>query len=345
MDDYSVTSLNESKNEWTQRLLNILTPCIITEINGIFKESYNDCVNNDEEDKYLMTFQICLSSIPKWNKTMVEEVSKKISQKCKYLEELITCVHIIQLKSLTCVRVSNTQKKVDIDIPCVGDFIHKVFTNVARKLYTNIYLFEMNISPLQIQKHNRELEIIIKECILNTIRETMPIEHILKSYIINKETIIVDDEVVLEKPNENEKKDDDKDDEIQKQVLKDDFKKQDINEVVNNDANDNKTQLNDNVIINEINKVTNELKKEIVNDEKIELPPVVTMNIETETNSSIPNTVSFSNNNDVKNYNIDDDENVDDVDVDNIVINENENIKLNINDEITFDNIPDDMIV
>ena len=191
----------------------------------------------------------------------------------------------------------------------------------------------MNISPLQIQKHNRELEIIIKECILNTIRETMPIEHILKSYIINKETIIVDDEVVLEKPNENEKKDD-KDD-------KDDFKKQDINEVVNNEASDNKTQLNDNVIINEINKVTNELKNEIVNDEKIELPPVLTMNIETETNNSKPNTVSFSNNNDVKNYNIDDDE----IDVDNIVINENENIKLNINDEITFDKIPDDMIV
>jgi hypothetical protein len=29
----------------------------------------------------------------------------------------------------------------------------------------NVYLFEKNISPLQAQKNNRELEVIIGECI------------------------------------------------------------------------------------------------------------------------------------------------------------------------------------
>jgi hypothetical protein len=200
MDDYSMSSLNDSKNEWCTRLLNILTPCIIVEINNIFKDAYRECQENDEEDKYLMTFQVCLSGIPKWNKTTVEEARKKIAEKCKYLEELITCVHVIQLKSLTCVRVCQQQKKVDIDIPCVDDFIHKVFSNVARKLYTNIYLFEKSISPLQIQKHNRELELIIKECILNTVRETMPIEAILRAYMDETEDSSVDvkEEVVVD---------------------------------------------------------------------------------------------------------------------------------------------------
>jgi hypothetical protein len=44
-------------------------------------------------------------------------------------------------------------------------------------------LFELNIPPLQIQKHNRELEIIIQECILNTLRESIPVESILKAYM------------------------------------------------------------------------------------------------------------------------------------------------------------------
>jgi len=200
MDDYSVSSLTESKNEWCARLLNILTPCIIVEINKIFKEAYRECQENDEEDKYLMTFQVCLSSIPKWNKNTVEEARKKITEKCKYLEELITCVHLIQLKSLTCIRVCQKQKKVDIDIPSVDDFIHKVFSNVARRLYTNIYLFEKGIPPLQIQKHNRELELIIKECILNTVRETMPVEAILRAYMDETEdnTVDVKEEVIVE---------------------------------------------------------------------------------------------------------------------------------------------------
>ena len=142
MDDYSIANLNDSKNEWCARLLNVLTPCIIVEISNIFKEAYRECLENEEEDKYLMTFQVCLSGIPKWSKITVEEARKKITEKCNYLEELITCVHLIQLKSLTCVRVCQKQKKVDIDIPSVDDFIHKVFSNVARRLYTNIYLFE-----------------------------------------------------------------------------------------------------------------------------------------------------------------------------------------------------------
>ena len=80
-------------------------------------------------------------------------------------------------------RVGQKQKKIDINIPKLDDFIHKVYINVARKVYKNTYLFEINIPPLQTQKHNRELEIIVQECILNTIRESIPVEAILKAYM------------------------------------------------------------------------------------------------------------------------------------------------------------------
>jgi hypothetical protein len=61
-------------------------------------------------------------------------------------------------------------------------------------VYKNVYLFEINVPPLQIQKHNRELEIIVQECILNAVRESIPIEHILKAYM--DET--VEDDVIEE---------------------------------------------------------------------------------------------------------------------------------------------------
>ena len=185
MDDFSISSLHESKNEWASRLITILTPLIIEGYKCIFDEALKLCKENNEMDKYLMTFQNFISRVPRWNASIIDQEKKRIVEKscCAYLEDLITCVHIIQLKILTSMRVGSKQKKIVITIPKVEEFIHKTYINVARKLYKNVYLYELNISPLQIQKHNRELEIIVQECILNTIRESIPVESILKAYM------------------------------------------------------------------------------------------------------------------------------------------------------------------
>ena len=185
MDDFNVSALHESKNEWGARLVTILTPLIIDGYKSILEESIKLCKDNNEMDKYLMTFQNLISRIPKWNQQIVENERKRICEKsgCNYLEDLVTCVHIIQLKVLTAMRVGQKQKKIDINVPKLDDFIHKVYINVARKVYKNVYLFQVGIEPLQIQKNYRELEIIVQECILNTLRESIPVEAILKAYM------------------------------------------------------------------------------------------------------------------------------------------------------------------
>ena len=185
MDDFNVSSLHESKNEWGARLLTILTPLIIEGFKSIFDESLKMCKENNEMDKYLMTFQNFITRIPKWNATIIEAERVRIVEKscCNYLEELVTCVHIIQLKLLTAMRSGQKQKKIDVNIPKLSDFLHKAYINTARKVYKNVYLFELNIQPLQIQKNNRELEIIVQECILITIRDSIPVESILRAYM------------------------------------------------------------------------------------------------------------------------------------------------------------------
>lgn len=185
MDDFNVSSLHESKNEWGARLLVILTPLIIEGFRSIFEEAHRLCKENREIEKYLMTFQNLITRIPKWNGNIIETETRRIIEKscCNYLEDLVTCIHIIQLKLLTLMRVGQYQKKIDINIPKLEDFIHKIYINVARKIYKNVYLFEIKISPLEIQKNNRELEIIVQECILNTVRDSIPVETILKAYM------------------------------------------------------------------------------------------------------------------------------------------------------------------
>jgi hypothetical protein len=184
MDDFVISNLHESRNEWCSRLVSILTPLVEEGVRSIFDEAWKICVDSDEMNKYLMTFQNLISRIPKWNSVIIEEERQRIVERsgCNYLEDLITCVHIIQLKVLTCIRVGNKQKKIDISIPKLDPFIHRVYIQSARKIYSNVYLFERNISPMQVQKNGRELELIIQEAILTTIRESIPTEAIIRAY-------------------------------------------------------------------------------------------------------------------------------------------------------------------
>jgi len=271
MDDYNLMSLIESKNEWSARLMNILTPCIIDGITSIFNESIKLCETTNEKNKYLMTFQNLLNNIPKWSSNIVEEEKNRIIETsyCDYLEDLITCIHIVQLKALSTARVGLKQKKINIDIPNINTFIHKLYINVARKLYVNIYLFEKNISPLNIQKNNRELELLIKENILNTIRESVPIDNILKAYLDETQETDVEVEEKIENIEQEIKKTDDSDKELSK--IKNEIK-QEIKQEIDNKSNikDVLKNINKNInedLLDETNKELQEINLDSLNED------------------------------------------------------------------------------
>jgi hypothetical protein len=175
----------------------------------MFDEAWKLCVESDEKDKYLMTFQNFLSRVPKWNSTIINTECARIKEasSCNYLEDLIACVHVVQLKSLTCMRVGMKNKKINIDVPKATDFIHNAYIHCARKLYANMYLYEKNNNSLATQRNRREIELIVKECILNAMRETIPIEKLIRSYMdptieedveVSEETKIINEEPVIE---------------------------------------------------------------------------------------------------------------------------------------------------
>jgi hypothetical protein len=281
MDDFNINVLSEAKNEYSSRLITILNPLLIEGIKSIFNEACLLCEENSEENKYLMTFQNFLTRVPKWNSTIINEESQRILTKseCPYLEDLLTCVHITQLKILTSIRVSQKQKKIDLDIPKVSTFIHKCYILFARKLYTNIYLFEKGILPLSFQKNMRELELLCRESIFEVIRDSMPIDKILRAYIdetvdeeIIEETVekvmTPEEEKELEKEKEKEKEKEEtkeetiieklsSNDEIKEKEIEKPYKKEEIKINV-----DTETLLKN----NDIDEKLEELEKEMNNN-------------------------------------------------------------------------------
>ena len=298
MDDFNTNLLSEARNEYSSRLLNILTPLVIQGFKSIFKEAYELCVKNQESAKYLMTFQNFLSRVPKWNQEIINVETDRIikTSKCDYLEDILTCVHITQLKILTSIRVSTKQKKVEIDIPKISDFVHRVYIESARKIYQNVYLFEKNIMPLQQQKNMRECEIIVRECILKVISDSMPIEKILRAYMDETEEEEIIEEMV-EKPEE----------EVKELLEKKEEATQESNEEEKNDETAN-TEEESSVVKVENNKPSEENVGQPVSIANATTPveePQVTINTEPMSNEKpVENKISFNDNDSMMNYNV-----------------------------------------
>ena len=298
MDDFNTNLLSEARNEYSSRLLNILTPLVIQGFKSIFKEAYELCVKNQESAKYLMTFQNFLSRVPKWNQEIINVETDRIikTSKCDYLEDILTCVHITQLKILTSIRVSTKQKKVEIDIPKISDFVHRVYIESARKIYQNVYLFEKHIMPLQQQKNMRECEIIVRECILKVISDSMPIEKILRAYMDETEEEEIIEETV-EKPEE----------EVKELLEQKEEASQESNEGEKNDETAN-TEEESSVVKVENNKPSEENVGQPVSIANATAPveeTQVTINTEPMSNEKpVENKISFNDNDSMMNYNV-----------------------------------------
>jgi hypothetical protein len=201
MDDSNLINLSESQHEWAVSLVRLVQPCIYEGITTMFKEADDLCTKAEEPEKYLMTFQNFLSRIPKWNDEIISTETKRIIEKskCTYLEDLLTCVHITHLKILSTVRTSKTQKKVEIDIPKLNKFIHNVYINVARDLYSNIYLFNKNVQPLVFQQNRNEVMKYVKEAILNAVRDSIPIDKLLRAYLDETTDLLKEEKIKEEK--------------------------------------------------------------------------------------------------------------------------------------------------
>ena len=185
MDDNNTSVLQSSQQEWAIRLSRVIHPLLYEGVQSMFKEAMTICKQSQEEDKYLMTFQNILSRIPKWNEEIIKTETNRIIENsgCSYLEDLLTCVHIAQLKILSAIRTGKAQKKVEIDIPKLTNFIHKVYISISRDLYANVFLFEKNVPPLVFQQNRNKINEYIKDAILNTVRDSIPVENLLRAYL------------------------------------------------------------------------------------------------------------------------------------------------------------------
>ena len=192
MSSLERSTLGGAKDEYAARFIHVLAPQMNKGIRDIFNEAVAVCSESGEQHKYLMTFQNFLAKVPTWSAATVEKEAKRIEEDsgCTYMPELLACVHVAHLKLLTSIRPSETSREVEIEMPTLATFIHKAYSIAARKLWQHTFLFETGIFPLEQQKNAREVDVVLHNSIVEAVRDSLPVDDILKNYLRGVEEVV-----------------------------------------------------------------------------------------------------------------------------------------------------------
>jgi hypothetical protein len=202
--DTSVYS--EAKGEYTKQLSQFIVPAF----HRFFMETLVLAQQEETNPKrQLWKFQELLSQIPEWNIDKVQRETGKLIHEiqCDYLEELLTAVFIAHTKVLTAIRIGNKNKRVQITVPKLDHFLHRSLTESSRLLWSSVYLFHHELSPIDKQKNHRQIEQLLYEGVSQAIRGLLPVKNILKDYLAEPEH---DAETDAEDEEDDDEKDDEK---------------------------------------------------------------------------------------------------------------------------------------
>ena len=208
MDAPEISVYGEAKGEYTRQLCVFLTP----PLESYFIKMLEDAkAQSPSVQKHLWNFQSLLQAIPDWNQDKVVRETDEIQKDCKcdYLEELLTAVFIAHTKVLSAIRLTTKQKKLQITIPKIDHFLHRVLSDCARSLWANAFLFA-ETNSIEKQKNLRQVSGLVHESILQAIRGLLPVKAILREYLHNddeedEEKVVEDKPADLEMPVEEVK--------------------------------------------------------------------------------------------------------------------------------------------
>ena len=167
----NVNVLVAAKEEYTKQLVYILSPEIYTVILNVYSDSQ---LLKKKRSISLKNFQIQLKKIPLWNTIIVEKNTNNIKSKIPYLLDLITAIFVSHVKILACVRLKSDSKSIQVKVPDLDNFLHKIIITNAEKIYYN---------PEIILKKKEIVVALISETIEETIRNQIPIDKILTEYL------------------------------------------------------------------------------------------------------------------------------------------------------------------
>ena len=174
MDNLSI--MVEAKKEYLGQLCLIMCPPMIE----VFQEMYNEAVKTSKGKQVLIMFQKILKEVPNWSNAMSKRHSDNITSRCSWFGDLLAAVFVACTKILSSVRLKADNKKISLKLPTEEVFIQTCYNNIAKDLYKDPYIFHEEQSEY-LRDENLTARFCV--CIESTVKELIPVQQILQTYM------------------------------------------------------------------------------------------------------------------------------------------------------------------
>jgi hypothetical protein len=180
----SLNIMVEAKKEYMGQLCLIMTPVMIE----VFQDMYDEAAKLSKGRKTLIMFQKLLKEVPNWSNQMSAQHTSNIADRCAWFSDLLAAVFVACTKILSAVRLKADNKKISLKLPTNEVFIQTCYNNIAKDIYRNPYVFHEEQSEYT---RDDELTHRFTTCIENTVKELIPVQQILQTYM-SQETRDID---------------------------------------------------------------------------------------------------------------------------------------------------------
>jgi len=174
MDNLNI--LVEAKREYLEQLSILICPVMIDTFDAMYQEAHTISKGR----KVLVMFQKLLKDVPEWSETMAKQHTDNIADRCAWFKDLVAAVFVSSVKILSAVRLSANSKKMAVKLPTNEVFIHTCYKNAAKDLYKDPYVFSDTQSE---HTRNDKLYDRFNLCVENTVKELIPVQQILQTYM------------------------------------------------------------------------------------------------------------------------------------------------------------------
>jgi hypothetical protein len=141
---------------------------------------YDEATKISKGRKTLIMFQKLLKEVPNWSNAMSKQHSDNIANRCAWFNDLLAAVFVACTKILSAVRLKADNKKISLKLPTNEVFIQTCYNNVAKDLYKDPYVFHEEQS-----EYVRDEQLVrrFSVCIEATVKELIPVQEILQTYM------------------------------------------------------------------------------------------------------------------------------------------------------------------
>lgn len=189
---------NKWPSEYMVIMCNILSYHVYNGLESIYVHSVDlhqklmEEADDEDIPSILKLFQYFLKKIEAWNDATLQKEVHRIgerSHQMSLLEPLLkACVksyiiHMSARPASKCTLIKNGfHESVELN-----KFIHQCYIECAELFYNNPKYFWHKFKPLVVKKHQTEILKLIKECIVEAVRRTVPLQMLLEDYLSYEE--------------------------------------------------------------------------------------------------------------------------------------------------------------